>query len=90
MAPAPTYYTTTDDGTVHYHCCYCEAAGTAHVATDLELFTLHQQQRHDGRMQEVSTAPAPPGTEGEQSLPVPASTGPWTSDPGVTAAGPSA
>ena len=88
MPPEPTYYTTMEGETVWYHCCYCEAAGTEHVATDLELFTMHQQQRHDGRMEDVSTAPVSLG--GQQSSPVPASPEPWTSDPGGTPENPSA
>jgi hypothetical protein len=77
MPPTPTYRLDRDDtGTMRYVCLYCEQAGTEHCATDLDLFTQHMQQRHDGRMledTEASTAKTqedhphggPPGQTGE-------------------------
>lgn len=58
MSPTePTYRT---EGST-YICLYCEEQGLEHRATDKELFQLHMQQRHDGRM--LSVEQAPQGTE---------------------------
>jgi hypothetical protein len=64
----PTYrMDTAEDGTPVYVCLVCAGQGSEHHATDMELFTLHMQQRHDGRMvnEDEAQRPAettPPGT----------------------------
>ena len=51
--PDATYYKTTDaTGVDTFHCCYCDAAGQGHHATDPALFAQHMEQRHDGRLVE--------------------------------------
>jgi hypothetical protein len=44
-----------------YVCLLCEGAGSEHHATDVDLFTLHMQQRHDGRMIDADVPQYPEG-----------------------------
>jgi hypothetical protein len=56
----PTYrMDTAEDGTPVYVCLVCAAQGSEHHSTDMELFTLHMQQRHDGRMAPEGETPSP-------------------------------
>jgi hypothetical protein len=75
----PTYrMDTAPDGTSVYVCLVCAAQGSEHHSTDAELFTLHMQQRHDGRMaqegetqgQAEAVTPSPGGPQ-DASEPAP-------------------
>jgi hypothetical protein len=73
----PTYrMDTAEDGTPVYVCLVCAAQGSEHHSADMELFTLHMQQRHDGRMaqegetqEQTGTATPNPGVPQDASEP---------------------
>lgn len=71
MPPSPTYYVTKDTNDQDiYNCLYCEQSGAEHHATDLELFTKHMEQRHDGRMLEGPEEAARAGEAEDEPAPM--------------------
>jgi hypothetical protein len=45
-----------------YVCLVCAGQGNEHHAVDVELFTLHMEQRHDGRMVDEAVPQYPEGS----------------------------